>query len=80
MENEGFYLEVRVSSSSEKLFYYCLNKDIKVNDYVIVETNFGIEMGIVCKEPKKESESEGYSCKQILKVANEEELMKILED
>ena len=29
MENEGFFIEVRVNSSSDKLFYYCLEKNIK---------------------------------------------------
>ena len=74
MNNEGFYLEVKVASSSEKLFYYCLDNSIKKDDYVVVETNFGVEMGIVSKEPKKESESEGYSSKQILRVATNEDI------
>lgn len=74
MENEGFYLEVEVESTGGKLFYFCPNKDIKVNNYVLVETAFGLELGKVVKDPVRESALDGYSTKQIVRVASHEDL------
>ena len=74
--NEGYYLEVEIDSSSERGFYYCLDKNINENDYVVVETSFGEEVARVSKAPKKESDSEGFSCAQILRVATEEDMHK----
>ena len=73
MSNEGYYIEVEVDSSGEKLYFYSSLSDIKKGDYVVVETVFGIEVATVIKEPVKESESEGYSYKSILRVANDED-------
>lgn len=73
MSNEGYYIEVEVDSSGEKLYFYSSLSDIKKGDYVVVETEFGIEVATVIKEPVKESESEGYSYKSILRVANDED-------
>lgn len=73
MENEGYYLEVELNSSKEKNYFYSSQADIKKGDYVVVETEFGIEVVKVSLNPVKESESEGMSCKPILRVASEED-------
>ena len=73
MDNEGFFLEVELDSSKEKSYFYSSDKDIKKNDYVVVETEFGVELVKVCSTPLKESESEGRSCNPILRVATEED-------
>ena len=74
MVEEGYYIEVRVDSSSDKLFYYCLDNKIKEDDYVVVETSFGVELAKVCAPPRKESESENHSYSQVLRVATKEDL------
>jgi len=74
MENEGFYLEVKVDSSSDKMFYYCLDNTIKKGDYVVVETGFGLEVGVLVSDPIKESESKNQSSKQIVRVASNEDV------
>ena len=74
MLNEGFYLEVKVDSSRDKMFYYCLDNSLKKGDYVVVETGFGLEVGVLTKDPIKESESKNQSTKQIVRVANDEDL------
>lgn len=76
MLNEGFYLEVEVDSSKDKGFYYCSFDNIKKGDYVVVETSFGEEVGVVVRDPKKESEAEGSSFKQIVRIAKEEDVDK----
>ncbi len=78
MTNEGFYLEVEVESSKDRGFYYCSFNDVKKGSYVVVETAFGEEVGIVTRNPKKESEAESASFKQIIRVASEEDVKKHL--
>ena len=73
MVEEGYYLEIKVDSSSDKLFYYCLDSNVKKGDKVVVETSFGLELGEVSKEPNKESESQNHSYNQIVRVANNED-------
>ena len=73
MDNEGFYLEVELDSSKEKNYFYSSDKDIKKDDYVVVETEFGVEVVRVSADPLKESESEGKSCNPILRVATNED-------
>ena len=55
--NEGYYLEVELDSSKEKNYFYSSFSNIKKGDYVVVETEFGVEVAKVCKEPVLESES-----------------------
>lgn len=74
MENEGFYLELEIDSTKDKELYYCLDNNIKKGDYVVVETGFGVEVAKVVKDPKKESETQGYSTKQIIRAAGEEDV------
>lgn len=71
MENEGYYLEVINDSSLEKKLYYCLDKNIKKGDYVVIESAFGVELALVNKDALKESEVDGYSSKQIIRVATD---------
>ena len=71
MVDEGYYLEVEVDSCSDKLVYYCLDKNIKKGDKIIVETSFGLEVGTVTKDPVKESDSENHSYSQIVREATE---------
>ncbi len=72
--NEGYYLEVELDSSKEKNYFYSSFSNIKKGDYVVVETEFGVEVAKVCKEPVLESESQGYSYKSILRLASEEDM------
>lgn len=74
MANEGYYLEVELDSNKEKNYFYSSLSSIKKGDYVVVESEFGLEVGIVCKNPITESESQGYSSKSILRVATEEDM------
>ena len=73
MENEGYYLEVSLDSVKEKNYYYSSFKNLKKGDYVVVETEFGVEVGIISANPTLESESSGYSYKSILRVASDED-------
>ena len=74
MVNEGYYLEVELDSNKEKNYFYSSFSDIKKGDYVVVESEFGIEVGKVSKDPLLESESAGYSYKSILRVANDDDM------
>lgn len=75
MEHEGFCLEVELDSLERKQSFYCYEEGLKVGDYVVVETVFGLELARIVKEPKKESESENFSTNQILRVASKEDIM-----
>ena len=74
MENEGFYLEVKVDSCNEKLLYYCVDNKIKSGEYVLVETAFAIEVARVVGDPIKESECSYSGSKQIIRVCNKEDM------
>lgn len=74
MENEGFYLEVEVDTSSNKQYFYSTNAHIQVGDYVVVDTSFGEELCKVTSAPKKESEANVYSNGQITRVATESDV------
>ena len=74
MEQEGFCLEVELDSLDYKQYFYCYEQGLKNGDYVVVETAFGLEIAKIIKDPKKESESEGFSTHQILRVANEDDI------
>ena len=74
MANEGYYLEIELDSNKEKNYFYSSFSDIKKGDHVVVESEFGLEVGLVCKNPVLESECQAYSCKPILRVANDEDL------
>jgi len=73
MANEGYYIEVELDSSKEKNYYYSSFSNLKKGDYVVVESEFGVEVCKVSKDPVLESESEGYSYKSILRVASDED-------
>lgn len=78
MENRGFYIEVEVDSSKSKQFYYCLDTNIKQGDYVLVETSFGSEVGIVAKQPRKENENFVNSFSEIIRVCDELDINRYL--
>lgn len=73
--NEGYFVEVSYDSNKGKRHYYTLNNDLKINDYVVVETPLGIELGTVCGDLVKESES-NYSDNSlvIIRKATDEDL------
>lgn len=73
--NEGYFVEVSYDSNKGKRHYYTLNNDLKINDYVVVETPLGIELGTVCGDLVKESESD-YSDNSlvIIRKATDEDL------
>lgn len=71
MQNSGFYIEVEVDSSKTRQFYYCSDTSIKKGDYVLVDTSFSNEVGIVCKEPNKENENLVDSFNEIIRVCDE---------
>lgn len=74
MKNEGYYLEVEVDSSKEKMVFYSIDVSrIKSGTFVVVESDFGEELARVTKEPVKESDSDSYSYKQIIRVASDED-------
>ena len=73
MANEGYYVEIELDSGKEKNYYYSSFSNIKKGDYVVVESEFGVEVAKVSKEPVLESESEGYSYKSILRIASDED-------
>ena len=55
--NEGFFVEVSYDSSKSKLHYYTLDNTLKNNDKVVVETQLGVELGTICGNLIKESDS-----------------------
>jgi len=55
--NEGYFVEVSYDSNKGKRHYYTLDKDLKINDKVVIETPLGIEIGTVSGNLIKESES-----------------------
>ena len=57
MNNEGYFVEISYNSSKGKHNYYTLDNTLKLNDFVVIETPLGIEIGTVSKELIKESES-----------------------
>lgn len=75
MNNEGYFVEVSYNSSKNKHHYYTLDSSLKVNDFVVVETPLGIELGTISKELIKESES-NYTDNSltIIRKATEEDL------
>lgn len=79
--NEGYFVEVSYDSNKGKRHYYTLNNDLKINDYVVVETPLGIELGTVCGDLIKESESE-YSDNSlvIIRKATDEDLNTYLQN
>ena len=51
MKNEGYYLEVEVDSSKEKMIFYTSSaEEVKKGEYVVVESDFGEEVAFVVKE------------------------------
>lgn len=79
--NEGYFVEVSYDSNKGKRHYYTLNNDLKINDYVVVETPLGIELGTVCGDLVKESES-NYSDNSlvIIRKATDEDLKTYLQN
>lgn len=55
--NEGYFVEVSYDSNKGKRHYYTLDKSLKINDKVIVETPLGTELGIITSSLVKESVS-----------------------
>lgn len=55
--NEGFFVEVSYDSSKSKRHYYTLDNTLKNNDKVVVETQLGVELGTICGNLIKESDS-----------------------
>jgi len=55
--NEGFFVEVSFDSSKGKRHYYTLDKNLKLNDNVVIETPLGIELGTISGELVNESNS-----------------------
>ena len=62
--NEGYYVLVSTESSNIKKFYYTSNGLFNINDKVIVETDFGEELGIICSQPTVESDIDSHGCFQ----------------
>lgn len=73
--NEGFFVEVAYDSSKGKRHYYTLDNTLKNNDKVVVETQLGIELGTVCGNLIKESNT-SYSDNSltIIRKATKEDL------
>ena len=55
--NEGYFVEVTYDTNKGKRHYYTLDNSLKINDFVVVETPLGIEMGKVSGDLVKESDS-----------------------
>lgn len=73
--NEGFFVEISYDSNKGKRHYYTLDNTLKINDYVVVETPLGLELGSVCSDLIKESNS-NYSenTLTIVRRASEEDI------
>ena len=80
MQNKGFYIEVEVESSKGKQFYYCSDSNIRMGDYVLVETSFANEVGVVSKDPKKDNEKLVDSFNEIIRVCDELDVKRYLEN
>lgn len=73
--NEGYFVEVSYDSSKGKRHYYTLDKELKTNDKVVVETPLGIELGSISGALVKESESSyNENTLTIIRRASEEDL------
>jgi cell fate regulator YaaT (PSP1 superfamily) len=55
--NEGYFVEVSYDSSKGKRHYYTLDNSLKINDYVVIETPLGTELGTISGDLIKESNS-----------------------
>ena len=73
MEEKEVYLEVELSSSKDKGYYYCLNS-LNKGDYVVVDTGFGTEVAYVSKVLTNKKEIENRDFSPITRVANKQDI------
>ena len=75
MNNEGYFVEVSYDSNKAKRHYYTLDNSLKINDYVVIETPLGTEIGIISSQLIKESESSYHeNTLTIIRKATDEDL------
>ena len=72
METKDVFLEVEVDSSKEKKYYYSSLTNIKKGDYIVVDTDFGLELARVNKV--LDDRKNNFNFKKINKKASEEDL------
>ena len=75
MNNSGYFVEISYDSNKGKRHYYTLDNSLKKDDYVVVETPFGIELGTVSGNlVKEENSSFSGSDLNILRKATSEDI------
>ncbi len=73
--NEGYFVEVSYDSNKGKRHYYTLDNSLKINDYVVVDTPLGVELGVISSELVKESNSSYHeNTLTILRKATQEDI------
>ena len=50
--DSGFFVSVRFLTSKKSFFFHHDNDELKIGDYVVVDTIRGLELGIISSKPK----------------------------
>ncbi len=75
VNNEGYFVLVEALSSKIKKYYFTTDQSVSIGDKVVIETIVGLELGIVCSSPIKESEMKDLSTfDQIQRKCTDEDL------
>lgn len=78
--DSGFFVSVRFLTSKKSFFFHTETNEIKIGDYVVVETVRGLELGVINSTPKDISEYQSeLGLKPILRAANEDDISKYRE-
>lgn len=76
VNNEGYFVLVEALSSKIKKYYFTTDQSVSIGDKVVIETIVGLELGIVCSSPIKESEMKDLSTfDQIQRKCTDEDLL-----
>lgn len=75
--DSGFFVSVRFLTSKKSFFFHHETDELKIGDYVVVDTVRGLEMGVISSTPKDISEYQSeLGLKPILRIATNEDLDK----
>lgn len=76
MEDIRYYVSIKFESNNKAYTFYCDNLDIKEGDLVVVETQYGIEMGEAVSNPTSDRKlPENIEVKPIVRKATEEDIL-----
>ena len=79
--NEGYFVQISYDSSKSKHYYYTLDKNLTIDEHVVIETPLGIELGLVCSKPIKESDlNYNDNSMAIIRIATEEDSINYIDN